>query len=176
MVRCTTYLPETSLDQLYKVHTQQENTMAANGKTNGAMFPEWDFTKIWADMKMPEFNVDAMVAAQQNNMETINLANKTVVDSWQGFAKKQAALWQAAVEDTGVFAQDVASAKEPTDKVAKQAAFAKAAFENGLSTAREAQEIAAKTTNKTVDIVSKRWAEGLDEVVTYFGEATPKAA
>lgn len=67
--------------------------MAANEKTNGAMFPEWDFTKIWADMKMPEFNVDAMVAAQQNNMETINLANKTVVDSWQGFAKKQAALW-----------------------------------------------------------------------------------
>ena len=150
--------------------------MAANGKTNGAMFPEWDFTKIWADMKMPEFdmkmpefdmkmpefNFDAMVAAQQKNMETINLANKAVVDSWQGFAKKQAALWQAAVEDTGVFAQDVASAK--------------AAFENGLSTARGAQEIAAKTTNKTVDILSKRWAEGLDEVVTYVGKATPKAA
>ena len=157
--------------------------MAANGKTNGAMFPEWDFTKVWADMKMPEFdmkmpefNVDAMVAAQQKNIETMNLANKTVVESWQGFAKKQAALWQAAVEDTGVFAQDVASAKEPTDKVAKQAAFAKAAFENGLSTAREAQEIAAKTTNKTVDIVSKRWTDGLDEVVTYVGKATPKAA
>lgn len=176
MVRCTTYYLEKSLDQKHNVHTQQEHTMAANEKTNGAMFPEWDFTKIWADMKMPEFNVDAMVAAQQNNMETINLANKTVVDSWQGFAKKQAALWQAAVEDSGVFAQDVASAKEPTDKVAKQAAFAKAAFENGLSTAREAQEIAAKTTNKTVDIVSKRWAEGLDEVVTYLGKATPKAA
>ena len=150
--------------------------MAANGKTNGAMFPEWDFTKIWADMKMPEFdmkmpefdmkmpefNFDAMVAAQQKNMETINLANKAVVDSWQGFAKKQAALWQAAVEDTGVFAQDVASAK--------------AAFENGLSTARGAQEIAAKTTNTTVDLLSKRWAEGLDEVVTYVGKATPKAA
>lgn len=167
--------------------------MAANGKTNGAMFPEWDFTKMWTDMKMPQFgdmmkmpefgdmkmpevNVDAMVAAQQKNIEAMNLANKTVVESWQGFAKKQAELWQAAVEDTGVFAQDVASAKEPTDKVAKQAAFAKAAFENSLSTAREAQEIAAKTTNKTVDIVSKRWAEGIDEVVSYVGKTAPKAA
>tara|TARA_R110002072_G_scaffold44768_6_gene124925 strand:+ start:4323 stop:4775 length:453 start_codon:yes stop_codon:yes gene_type:complete len=150
--------------------------MAANGKTKGAMFPEWDVTKVWADMKMPEFNVDAMVAAQQKNIEALNLANKTVVESWQGFAKKQAELWQAAVEDTGVFAQDVASAKEPTDKVAKQAAFAKAAFENGLSTAREAQEIAAKTANQTVDIVSKRWAEGLDEVVSYVEKAAPKAA
>jgi len=150
--------------------------MAANGKTNGAMFPEWDFTKVWADMKMPEFNVDAMVAAQQKNIEAMNLANKAVVDSWQGFAKKQAELWQAAVEDTGVLAQDVASAKEPTDKVAKQAAFAKAAFENSLSTAREAQEIAANTANKTVDIVSKRWAEGLDEVVSYVEMTAPKAA
>jgi len=150
--------------------------MAANGKTNGAMFPEWDFTKVWADMKMPEFNVDAMVVAQQKNIEAMNLANKTVVDSWQGFAKKQAELWQAAVEDTGVLAQDVASAKEPTDKVAKQAAFAKAAFENSLSTAREAQEIAANTANKTADIVSKRWAEGLDEVVSCVEKTAPKAA
>ena len=150
--------------------------MAANGKTNGAMFPEWDFTKMWADMKMPEFNVDAMVSAQQKNIEAMNLANKMVVDSWQGFAKKQAELWQAAVQDTGVLAQDVASAKEPTDKVAKQAAFVKTAFENGLSSAREAQEIAAKTANKTVDIVSKRWAEGLDEVVTYVEKTAPKAA
>lgn len=166
--------------------------MAAKGKTNGAMFPEWDVTKVWADMKMPEFgdmkmpefgdmkmpeiNVDAMVAAQQKNIEAMNLANKTVVESWQGFAKKQAELWQAAFEDTGVLAQDVASAKEPTDKVAKQAAFAKAAFENSLSTAREAQDIAAKTTNKTVDIVSKRWAEGLDEVMSYVDTATPKAS
>ena len=150
--------------------------MAANGKTNGAMFPEWAFTKVWADMKMPEFNVDAMVVAQQKNIEAMNLANKTVVDSWQGFAKKQAELWQAAVEDTGVLAQDVASAKEPTDKVAKQAAFAKAAFENSLSTAREAQEIAANTANKTADIVSKRWAEGLDEVVSYVEKTAPKAA
>ena len=65
---------------------------------------------------------------------------------------------------------------DSTDKVAKQAAFAKAAFENSLSSAREAQEIAAKTTNKTVDIVSKRWAESIDEVVSYVGKATPKAA
>lgn len=114
--------------------------MAANGKTNGAMFPEWDISNVWADMKMPvfgamkmpEFNVDAMVAAQQKNIETMNLANKTVVESWQAFTKMQANLWQVAVEDTGALAQDVASAKEPTDKIAKQAAFAKAAFESSV--------------------------------------------
>jgi len=158
--------------------------MAANGKTNGAMFPEWDISNVWADMKMPvfgamkmpEFNVDAMVAAQQKNIETMNLANKTVVESWQAFAKMQANLWQVAVEDIGALAQDVASAKEPTDKIAKQAAFAKAAFESSVSSARESQDLAAKAANKTVDIVSKRWAEGLEEVGSYVEKTAPKAA
>ena len=158
--------------------------MAANGKTNGAMFPEWDISNVWADMKMPvfgamkmpEFNVDAMVAAQQKNIETMNLANKTVVESWQAFAKMQANLWQVAVEDIGALAQDVASAKEPTDKIAKQAAFAKAAFESSVSSARESQDLAAKAANKTVDIVSKRWAEGFEEVASYVEKTAPKAA
>ena len=150
--------------------------MAANRKTSGKVFPEWDITKVWADVKMPEFNVDAMVAAQQKNIEAMNLANKTIVDSWQGFVKRQAELWQTAVEDTDVFAQVVASANEPTENVVKQAAFAKAAFENSLSTAREVQETAAKTTNKTVDIVSKRWADGIDEVVSCVERLATKNA
>lgn len=150
--------------------------MATNGKTNGAMFPEWDFTKVWADMKMPEFNVEAMITAQQKNIEAMNLANKAAVEGWQSFAKKQAELWQSAIEDAGTFAQDVASVKEPTDQMAKQAAFAKSAFETGLSNARETQEAATKAANKSVEIVSKRWAEGLDEVVTLVEKTAPKAA
>lgn len=150
--------------------------MATNGKTNGAMFPEWDFTKVWADMKMPEFNVEAMITAQQKNIEAMNLANKAAVEGWQSFAKKQAELWQGAIEDAGSFAQDVASAGEPTDQMAKQAAFAKTAFETGVSNARESQEAATKAANKSVEIVSKRWAEGLDEVVTFVEKTAPKAA
>jgi phasin family protein len=149
--------------------------MAANGKTNGTMFPEWDFSKVWADMKMPEFDVDALIAVQQKNIAAMNMANKAAVDGWQAFAKKQAELWQAAVEDTGALAQDVAAAKEPADKIAKQAAFAKSSIEAGISNAREAQELAAKATNKTVDIVSKRWVESVEEAVAMVGKVTPMA-
>jgi len=149
--------------------------MAANGKTNGTMFPEWDFSKVWADMKMPEFDVDALIAVQQKNIEAMNMANKAAVDGWQAFAKKQAELWQAAVKDTGALAQDVAAAKEPADKIAKQAAFAKSSIEAGISNAREAQELAAKATNKTVDIVSKRWVESVEEAVAMVGKVTPMA-
>ena len=149
--------------------------MATNGKTNGAIFPEWDFSKVWADVKMPEFNVDAMIASQQKNIEAMNLANKVAVEGWQAFAKKQAELWQSAVEGTGALAQDVAFAKEPADKLAKHADFAKSAMKTGLANAREAQELAAKTANKTVDIVSKRLVEGMDEAVSYVETVQMKA-
>ena len=150
--------------------------MATNGKTDGTIFPEWDFSKVWAEVKMPEFNVNAMIAAQQKNIEAINLANKAAVEGWQAFAKKQAELWQSAVEDTGALAQDVTFAKEPAEKLAKQADFAKSAMKTGLANAREAQELAAKTANKTVDIVSKRLVEGMDEAVSYVETVQSKAA
>ena len=150
--------------------------MATNGKTNGAIFPEWDYSKVWADIKMSVFDVDALIAAHQKNIEAMNMANKAAVDGWQAFAKKQAELWQAAVENTGSLAQDVAAAKAPGDKIVKQAEFAKSSIEAGISSARDAQEVAAKATNKTVDIVSKRWVESVEEAVAMVGEAAPKAA
>jgi len=150
--------------------------MATDGKTNGAIYSQWDFSKVWADVKMPEFNFDVMIAAQQKNIETMNLANRAAVEGWQAFAKKQAELWRHAVEDTGALAKGVAFAKEPTDNLAKQADFAKSAMKTGLANAREAQELAAKTTNITVDIVSKRLVEGMDEVVSYVETGQRKAA
>ena len=150
--------------------------MATNRNTNGAIFPEWDFSKVWADVKIPDFNVDVLIAAQQKNIEAMSLASKAAIEGWQVFAKKQAELWQSAVEDTGALAQDVASAKEPADKLAKQTDFAKSVMKSGLANAREAQELATKTANKTVNIVSKRLVEGMDEVVSYVETVQPKAA
>ena len=150
--------------------------MATDGKTNGAIYSQWDFSKVWADVKIPDFNVDVLIAAQQKNIEAMSLANKAAIEGWQVFAKKQAELWQSAVEDTGALAQDVASAKEPADKLAKQTDFAKSVMKSGLANAREAQELATKTANKTVNIVSKRLVEGMDEVVSYVETVQPKAA
>ena len=150
--------------------------MATNRNTNGAIFPEWDFSKVWADVKIPELNVDALIAAQQKNIEAMSLANKAAIEGWQVFAKKQAELWQSAIEDTGALAQDVTFAKKPAEMLAKQADFAKSAMKTGLANAREAQELAAKTANKTVDIVSKRLVEGMDEAVSYVETVQSKAA
>ena len=47
------------------------------------MFPEWNFSKAWTDMKVPNFDVDALIAAQHKNIEAVNMASKVVVDGRQ---------------------------------------------------------------------------------------------
>ncbi len=139
--------------------------MATKGKTKGSSFPGWDATEIWANLKWPEFDVASVITAQQKNIEAINMVNKVAVEGWRAISKKQTSLWQSAIEQSGAVAQDVAAAQEPADKWAMQAAFATSSIEAGISNARDAHESAAETTNKTVDIVSKRFIESIEETV-----------
>lgn len=139
--------------------------MATKGKDKKASVPEWDVTEMWANLKLPELDVAGVITAQQKNIEAINMANKTVVEGWRAITKTQTALWQSTVQESGSVAKDVAAAKKPGDKLAMQAAFATSSIEAGISNARNAQELAAKAANKTVDIVSKRFIESIEEAV-----------
>ena len=88
-----------------------------------------------------------------------------------GHGQKQAEFWLGTFEKTGTYVQEMAGTREPKEKLAKQAAFAKAAFEDGLSSVRETQALASTTTDNAISIVSQRWAEGLDEMVAYGNKA-----
>ena len=146
--------------------------MAATQKTESAPFPQ--FAKIWSDFKVPD--ADAVIAAQQKNIQAFNRANKTAIEGWQAVAEKQVSLWQATAEKTGAMVQDVMTEQEPAAKFGKQAAFAKAVFADGLSSAREAQAMVSKATSEAVEIVSKRWSEGLGEIASYASGGGGKTA
>ena len=66
--------------------------------------------------------------------------------------------------------QGVAAAHEPSDKLAMQAAFATSSIQAGISNVRDAHEFATETTHKTVDIVSKRLIETIEETVAMVGK------
>ncbi len=145
--------------------------MSSKDRTAETAYPNWDMTKMWAGFKLPQIDADAMLSAQQKNIEALNQANKTAVEGWQAMAKKQAEFWLGTFEKTGTYVQEMAGTREPKEKLAKQAAFAKAAFEDGLSSVRETQALASTTTDNAISIVSQRWAEGLDEMVAYGNKA-----
>ena len=138
---------------------------------NGENHPGWDFAKLWSNLRLPDLDVTDVITAQKKNIDAINLANKAAVEGWQAITKKQASLWQSTLERGGMVAQDVAAAQGTSDKLAMQAAFATSSIEEGISNVRDAHELVAKTTNKAMDIVSKRIIEGLEEAMTVVGKA-----
>ena len=144
--------------------------MAAKNKTNGSSFPAWDATKIWTNLNWSNLDVASLVKAQQKNIEAINMVNKVAAEGWQAITKKQTAIWQSAVEQNRIMVHGVAAAHEPSDKLAMQAAFATSSIQAGISNARDAHEFATKTTHKTVDIVSKRLIETIEETVAMVGK------
>jgi phasin family protein len=150
--------------------------LAIDEKSKGTINPELDFTRVWAAIQLPDFNMNAMIASQQKNIDAINIANKAFVEGWHGLAKKQSELWQVAVGETNIMMQEVAAAKEPTEKIFMQAAFAQTAVENSYSNACEAQEITTSMANKAVNIYSTRWTECLDEVADYAVKPHPTTA
>lgn len=137
---------------------------------NANPFAEYDFTKMWSEFKLPQFDVEAIMAAQQRNIEAVSAANKAAMEGFQIAAKRQFDLVRETMEKGAEITQEYV-ALNPEDKFAQQGKYAKAAFETGLDNAREVAGIATGAANQAVDIVSKRVLEGLGEWEDFVSHA-----
>lgn len=137
---------------------------------------DFDISKYLSEMKVPGVDMDAMVAAQQKNLEAMTAANRLAFEGLQAIMKRQAELMRQAVEESTAAATGLAGASTPTDKLVKQTELAKEAFERAVSNAREMAEMMAKSNTEVVDLLNKRFTEALDEVkgvVSKAGQAAP---
>lgn len=133
-------------------------------------FADFDYTKMWGDFKLPMLDVEAFVAAQQKNLETLQQVNRLALEGWQAVAARQADFAREAFEKTSAAAQEIAALDKPADRLAKQAAFTKSSLDSGIKQARELGGMVTKTTNSAVDLVNKRFAESVDELSAIVGD------
>ena len=132
-----------------------------------------EYGKLFGNGKLPSFDVDAMMAAQRKNIEAITAANQVAFEGVQTIAKRQVEFARKAAEELSQVAKELTAAGTPEDKMARQAALAKEAFENAVASLRELSGIAQKANAEAVDQISKRVVENLEEVKTALA---PKSA
>jgi phasin family protein len=132
---------------------------------------DWDVTKIFSEFKLPTVDIDAIVAAQQKNLEALSAANKMAVEGWQALAKRQAELVREAFEHGVKATEQLVASKTPEERFVKHADLSKEAIETSLANARELTVLWTKSADKTVDIVASRVAESLEEAKVWFGKA-----
>jgi phasin family protein len=133
-------------------------------------FKQNDFTKHFAAMKMPGVDADALVAAQQKNMDALVEANKAAAAGYQDLFKKQMSIFEETMAEAQAHMKSFDATKLDADTAKAQAELAKAAFEKALANMQALAESAQKANAEAYEIVSARIKESLGELRDMAGK------
>ena len=128
------------------------------------------------ELSIPGIDVEAVMASQQKNIEALAAASRTAMDSVNAVGKRQAEILQETMSQTAHSLQTLVKAVSPFDIAAKQVELTKEGFEKALGNMRELAEMVTKAQNATMDVISHRVSESLDELKQLALKTTPPSA
>ena len=132
---------------------------------SGTGMPDFDFTKIFAEMKLPALpNMDAFVAANRKNMETLSAANRIALEGAQAVGRRHMEIMQQSVAEVTEAMKTLSSVEAPQAKAAKQAELLKTAYERAVANMKELADLIQHANGEAVALINKRFAEAMDEV------------
>lgn len=123
-----------------------------------------DMTKMMGDCKVPNLDVEGMMATQRKNLEAIASANQKAFESMQAFMQRQAELARQSFEAASGLVQAVMAAPTPEEKIAKQVEATKQTIETCMANLKELSEILSQTQFQNLQAVSSRVCESMDEM------------
>lgn len=125
---------------------------------------KFDMTKMLGDVKIPGFDMQAVMDAQRKNIEALTAANQAAVQGMQAVAQRQAEILSQAMSEVSSIAQQLSTAGNPQEMTAKQTELARKAFEQALANMRELAEMVSKSNTEAFAIINKRVTESLQEL------------
>lgn len=139
-------------------------TFAFDPEKLSDFFKQNDFTKQFANFKLPGFDADAVMGAQKKNMDALVEANKAAAAGYQDLFKKQIAVFEETVAEAQKHMKSFDTTKLDAEAAKAQAELAKAAFEKALANMQALAESAQKANANAYEIVSARIQESLVEL------------
>ena len=127
-------------------------------------FSKFDMSKMLGDVKIPGFDMQAIMDAQRKNIEALTAANQAAVQGMQAVAQRQAEILSQSMNEVSSVAQQLAGAGNPQEMTAKQAELVRKAFEQALANMRELAEMVSKSNTEAFAIINKRVTESLQEL------------
>lgn len=144
-------------------------------KTPGASFfpagfpaPNFgDFTKIFADMKMPAMpDMEAFIAANRRNIEAITAANRIALEGAQAVSRRHMEIVQQSMAEMTEAVKVLATPDAPQAKAARQAEMLKKIYEHAVNNIKELGDLIQKSNAEAIGLLNARFTEALDEVKT----------
>ncbi len=121
------------------------------------------FKSMYDNMQAPSFDVKDLASNLRKNAEAWAKASQVLAEASREVLRLQAGFVQSNTQQLMELCKDVCASKNPEASAAKQAEFAKSAFEDALSSSREVFEIASKAGSEASEIVSKQLSQCMSE-------------
>lgn len=139
-------------------------------------FPDVDFTKFMAEIKLPGLNVEQVAQSYRKNVEALTSASQVAVEGMQAVVKRQSEILRDSMDEYGQLLRQYATPTSAEEAASKQAELAKQTFETTLGHMKEISELITKANNDSLEVINKRVSEMLDEVQKLTTQKKSKAA
>jgi phasin family protein len=137
---------------------------------------DFDFSKIIDQFKVVGTGYTPVLETYRKNIEALTKAGQLVTEGLQTIADNQRKMLASAMKDVAQSTRDFIDVKSPQERIARQTAITKEAFEKGVDHLREVSEILLKSTRESMDLINSRVSESLEDLKETLGgeEDAPK--
>ncbi len=125
-----------------------------------------DMSKMFADMKVPGVDWQALMASQQKNISALTEANRRLFEGAQAVMQQQAEILQKSMTELTAASQEMMKEGDPQAGAQKRFNLAKSSFEAAVANMQEMADVAGKSNGEALEIINKRTAEALEEIKT----------
>jgi phasin family protein len=123
-----------------------------------------EFFKAARQYRYSPADMDVVMESQRRTLEAFNAAGRVVTESVQKIAKRQAEMVKETLDEMTAAFSEIGKSGTLEDVTAKQAEYAKGAFETALDNGREIAEMVAETNEAVVEPITNRVVALLDEM------------
>ena len=127
-------------------------------KTIADMFTDWG-----KQMKLPQFDFEALNAAHRKNIEAISKSAAALTDGGRSIAAKQQEIAGNVMRETQALIADFKPQGNPQDILTKQAELSRRVFEAAIANMRDIAELIQKSGTAASAIIMERMKESVAE-------------
>jgi phasin family protein len=122
------------------------------------------FRNLGEQLKLPQVDVAKIMEHHQKNLDAMTRSWQAMASGAGEVAKKQRAIFEAAVKDVTEMAKEYKPGGSPQEIIAKQSEFAKKAMEAAIANTRDIAELVQKSSGEAFKIVQDRMKQTYEDI------------
>jgi phasin family protein len=135
-----------------KERDMSDNKSKSNDADWGFAGP--DFAKLIESCQISGVDMMSLIDVERKNIDALIEVNRSAYDSWRSVMAQQAEVFQETMKAIAAEARDESAAGRRTE-------IAKQGFEKALANMRQIAETAAESQKQTIEILRRRFEDGM---------------